>query len=140
MTARDLCAPSDDTLIGRLNAGLSQAPESELLAAAAALTRIHPTPAHLAALAARPVEYTTTRFACPFCRRYSRSKREPVADHMTRCWKNPAVRACKTCHHFCQQDTEPEVGLAAVEWCDAQDVGLDGIRDHCPLWAPQSAS
>ena len=90
--------------------------------------------AHKALFPVVPDRVTVTRYRCRFCRRYSRSKPGPVADHMTRCWRNPAVRACKTCAHH-QEAAEPDVGLSGFEWCDAQDVELDGIRDHCPLWA-----
>lgn len=125
MTARDLSAASD----------------ADLLADVAAMyDAVDPMPDGVAeqckaAIATAPYEYTVRRFACPFCRNFSRSKRPPVADHMTRCWRNPAVRACLTCAHFQRELPEPEVGLSGFEWCDAQDVELDGIRDHCPLWA-----
>ena len=49
MSARDVSALPDDTLMARLRAGLAQAPEAELLAAADALTRLDPTPTGLAA-------------------------------------------------------------------------------------------
>lgn len=99
-----------------------------------------PTPADLAASLAQPLAYQVTRYGCPHCRRYARSRPAPVADHMTRCWRNPAVRACKTCTHHCQEAAEPDVGFRGFEWCDAQDVELDGIRDHCPLWQLRGAS
>lgn len=136
MTARDWSALSDDALMGALRANAS---ESVLLEGADILTRNDPVPAGVSAAARAvidglPIKCTTVRFRCPWCRRFSRSRQAAVADHMTRCWLNPTVRACKTCTHFCQQDAEPDVGLDALEWCDAQDTQLDGIRDHCPLW------
>lgn len=93
-----------------------------------------------AQMAAQPIEYTVRRFNCPFCRRYSRSSRKPVADHMARCWRNPAVRSCITCRSFEQERAEPEVGVDALEWCRAQDVELERIVVHCPLWALRGES
>lgn len=115
------------------------APVSEQCAAADLRERVDATPATVlaaaqSALAAQPVEYTVTRFNCPFCRRYSRSNREPVVVHIARCWLNPATRACLTCAHFRSQSPEPEVGAQGVELCEAQQIELEGVRDHCPLW------
>jgi hypothetical protein len=101
---------------------------------------IAPTPIDLAARLAQPIAYQVRRYQCPHCRRFARSKPAPVADHMTRCWLNPAVRACKTCTHHHQEAAEPDVGLDGFEWCDAQDIQLDGICTGCPLWAMRSAS
>lgn len=143
---------SDEELVAKLHAGLGHAPEGELLAAADTLTRIHPTPADLAVLHAQPIECVTKRYRCPWCRRFSRTRRTAVADHMTRCWLNPAVRACKTCAFF-----EPGNGARPSAYCqpgeicscgveeeactreDGPDL-LGGLRDHCPLWALRGAA
>lgn len=54
MTARDLSALSDDALARKLHAGIGEAPEAELLAAADTLARVNgcPDPAALAEMAA----------------------------------------------------------------------------------------
>lgn len=39
---------------------------------------------------------TVTRYRCPHCGA-SRSKQAAAQAHADRCWKNPAVRGCKTC-------------------------------------------
>lgn len=39
------------------------------------------------------------RYRCPHCGR-SRAKEAAAKAHVSRCWQNPAVRACKTCVHF----------------------------------------
>ncbi len=45
-----------------------------------------------------PLVIQVTRYQCPHCRQ-SRSKKTAAIAHIGRCWKNPAVRACKTCQH-----------------------------------------
>lgn len=121
---------SDEELLAGLNAGLGHAPESELLAAADTLATIDP----------KPILTTVRRWHCPFCR-FVRSSRETVVKHIGQCWKNPAVRGCKTCRNFCQQEPEPENGVPAAEWCDA-DVSLpeSGLVANCPLWTLRGAS
>lgn len=141
MTARRLAGVSDDALLAALHAGLAEAPETELLAAADTLAAIHgPTPADLAAALAQPIACVTTRYRCPWCRRFSRSRKAAVADHMTRCWRNPAVRACVTCAHFSRTEPEPEVGLSGYEYCEAQHFELAAVQDGCPLWALRSVT
>jgi hypothetical protein len=71
------------------------------------------------AISAEPVEYTTKRYRCPFCTR-SRSSRKAAAEHMARCWHNPAVRGCKTCRHF-----EPYTSATDGECCG---LGVDLAR------------
>ena len=110
------------------------------------------TPADLATITAQPIACTTVRFRCPFCRRFSRSRRATVADHMTRCWLNPAVRACKTCAHFqlgndagvsayCRDGELCSCGVVEEECLreDGPDLA-SGLRDHCPLWALRGAA
>lgn len=147
MSARDLSALPDEALLARLGAGVGEAPEAELLAAADTLDRIHPTPADLTALHAQPVACVTTRYRCPWCRRFSRTRKAAVADHMTRCWLNPAVRACKTCRFFqpgnraglaayCYDGELCACGVVDEECLHSDGPELDaGLRDHCPLWA-----
>ena len=56
-----------------------------------------------------PDPIVVTRHQCPFCRRYTRADPAAIRDHMTRCWKNPGLRNCKTCEHHLPavQGTEP---------------------------------
>jgi len=157
VNARDLFGASDERLLAvvrehfeeadPLPPGLVSASQSALVDAAdlAALadprpdlptlldSGARPSPADLAARTAQPIKYRVTRFRCPFCTR-SRSSRKLIADHMARCWKNPAVRSCVTCRHFDVQPAEIEVGARGTEWCGAQDVELERIIVHCPLW------
>jgi hypothetical protein len=46
-----------------------------------------------------PEPITVKRYRCPFCRR-SRSSKRATAQHIARCWLNPATRSCKTCANF----------------------------------------
>lgn len=46
-----------------------------------------------------PIPVVVTRHQCPYCRR-THAKKPTALAHMGRCWKNPAVRSCKTCEHF----------------------------------------
>ena len=46
-----------------------------------------------------PEPVTVRRWRCPFCRR-SRSSKKLTAEHITRCWKNPLNRACKSCANY----------------------------------------
>jgi hypothetical protein len=106
-----------------------------------------PTPLDLAAQLAEPIACQTIRYRCPFCRRFSRSRKSAVADHMARCWLNPAVRACKTGAHFqpgngagistyCQDGELCSCGVVDEECLheDGPDLSA-GLHDHCPLWA-----
>lgn len=99
-----------------------------------------PSPAVLAAMSAQPIAYTVQRYKCPHCGGFPRSRRTLVVEHMARCWKNPAVKACPTCRHFDVHFPEIAVGAVGVEWCDAQDVELDATQTRCPLWALRGAS
>jgi hypothetical protein len=91
-----------------------------------------------------PELITVKRYRCPFCRR-SRSSRQATAEHIARCWLNPAVRSCKTC-------TSLEPGgdaCGCVPGCnwgspsgsipDSCDAGIDLSgelpKTSCPLWA-----
>jgi hypothetical protein len=130
MTARPLASATDADLLGEVR---------DLFDA------IDPVPAAVidatrSALTAQPVQYSVTRFKCPFCGR-SRSTRPPIVEHIARCWKNPDAHACLTCQHFERQAPEPEVGFYGMEWCGAQDAELiQGVVTGCPLWALRGAS
>jgi hypothetical protein len=90
-----------------------------------------------------PEQITVTRWRCPFCRR-SRSAKRAAAEHMARCWLNPAVRSCKTCANF-----EPAADACGCEpgcnWgspaggipdrCGAgADISDGEVRTGCRLW------
>ena len=46
-----------------------------------------------------PEPLIVKRWRCPFCHR-SRSSKRATAEHIARCWLNPAARSCKTCAHY----------------------------------------
>jgi len=73
-----------------------------------------------------PIAVVVTRYRCPFCPR-SLSSKTRMVDHIGKCWRNPAVRSCKTCKHFVREEGEPEVGLPDIEDCEA---GVD-LRGGC---------
>lgn len=91
--------------------------------------------------AAAPERLIVTRWRCPYCPR-SRSNKSVIITHMRRCWYNPAAKSCKTCSNFVPDDSDPDVGYNAPEYCDA---GVD-LREHreredvgpyplgCPKW------
>lgn len=95
-----------------------------------------------------PVPVTVQRFECPFCKR-RRSAKKAAAEHIARCWLNPAARACKTCAHFTDEPGgEPCIpGQAcdcnsAYQQCEAgvADVAGGRIMSGCPLWKPREVS
>jgi hypothetical protein len=93
-------------------------------------------------MTAVPVRIQVTRFACPFCSR-SRAKQGATAEHILRCWKNPANRTCKTCVHY----QAPQTGSPCVpgrhctcnDWDEACTADDGPEPDEfpvvaCPLW------
>jgi hypothetical protein len=93
-----------------------------------------------------PAPIVVQRHQCPFCRRYTRADPAAVRDHMTRCWRNPGLRNCKTCEHHLPavQGTE---SCNPGEWCacgdypegcdvDAAPTGATFPISHCPQWQP----
>lgn len=88
-----------------------------------------------------PVPVTVQRFECPFCR-CRRSARKATADHIARCWLNPAARACKTCKFFTDEPDGEPCGIGECDcsrgfWqCEAgvADVAGGRIMSGCPLW------
>ena len=69
-----------------------------------------------------PIATVVTRWRCPFCPR-SLSSKSRMVEHIGKCWRNPAVRGCKTCKHF-----EPYNMLADEESCSA---GVELSRNYC---------
>ena len=63
-----------------------------------------------------PIALVVTRWRCPFCPR-SLSSKPRMVEHISKCWRNPAVRGCKTCKHF-----DPYNMLADTEGCS---LGVD---------------
>ena len=96
------------------------------------------------AIEAVPEAVTVTRWRCPFCRR-SRSSKRATAEHIGRCWLNPAVRSCKTCAHLepggdaCGCEPGCNWGSPSGSIPDSCAVGVDvssgEIKTGCPLWA-----
>lgn len=100
---------------------------------------------------ALPVPVMVRRFACPFCKR-SRSAKKATAEHIGRCWENPAVRSCKTCAHLV--DVQGGGGTCfpgrscncndGYRYCGAgidfegEGFGPDFPRTGCPLWAAKT--
>lgn len=99
-------------------------------------------------MVAEPVPFLTTRYQCPFCLR-ARSTKRAAAEHITRCWYNPAAQSCKTCANY---DHEPD-----GEPCDPSSTGTchcndghedceagvdlsDGLKTGCPLWSLRKAA
>jgi len=95
-----------------------------------------------------PVPVTVQRYGCPFCGR-RRSAKKAVADHIARCWLNPAARACKTCAFFTDEpDGEPCVPgrqcdcNSGYRQCEAgvTDVAGGRIASGCELWKLEAGS
>lgn len=96
------------------------------------------------AVATEPEQFVATRFRCPHCRR-SWSSKKLAADHMGRCWRNPAARACKTCAHYFLHAAEPDVGYVGEEGCDLGVQwpeslrGVETLAVHCEQWEADSS-
>lgn len=82
---------------------------------------------------ARPLKHWGCDFRCGF----TNSNRKRVNAHEAKCFSNPAVRACRTCHYlnkeddlFCSHEGGP-------------DTFYDGdgkltLRQGCDLWEPNA--
>jgi hypothetical protein len=93
-----------------------------------------------------PVAIRVTRFRCPFCRRSS-SRKAGIRLHITRCWRNPAARACGSCRHYIPAEGggrmigDPGTDLGCAIGCETHetdpDADGDGIKRTvrgCPGW------
>jgi len=90
-----------------------------------------------------PEPVTVTRWRCPFCHR-SRAHKKATAEHIARCWLNPAVRSCKTCANLepggdaCGCEPGCNWGSPSGSIPDSCAAGVnisDGqIKTACPLW------
>lgn len=78
-----------------------------------------------------PIEIKVTRYKCPHCKR-GHSKRRAAVEHIARCWRNPAVRACLSCVHFDRDEDGP--------YCDALNaaVELEAVVVDCPTWSAKN--
>jgi len=76
-----------------------------------------------------PIPVVVTRWLCPYCHR-GRSRRGPCEEHMARCWRNPALKGCKTCF-FYERDSQGE-------HCNAGFRLKDGLVTKCTKWKPES--
>jgi len=60
-----------------------------------------------------------TRYRCPHCRK-SYAHRATATNHMSRCFKTPSVRSCKTCKHYdtseraCELDVDLETARCST--------------------------
>lgn len=72
----------------------------------------------------QPIPLTVTRYICPFCHR-GRSRARACLEHMARCWKNPALKGCKTCINFLGHDK-----------CGVGFNLKNGLVTKCQKWKP----
>lgn len=89
----------------------------------------------LRAKQAEPKVITVQRYVCRFCNR-GHSKKKAAVEHIARCWKNPALRGCKTCRFLDHDDNDPAVGYAGVgDVCNIEAIDLaEGLRTGCSEW------
>ena len=82
-------------------------------------------------------------WACQYgCRTNVQTVRKRMEKHESRCWRNPARRACVTCKHFSQYDDDNGMeGTGYLQtWHVRECLADDGIdlseklRHDCPLW------
>jgi hypothetical protein len=95
-----------------------------------------------------PEPFTVTRWRCPLCQR-THSSRLLASRHIARCWYNPAVQSCKTCIHYHSNESEPDVGWEAPEYCEAgidlttaavsERTGERTLPIGCPRWEQETA-
>lgn len=79
-----------------------------------------------------PMPVVVSRHQCPFCRRFTRADAAQVRDHMTRCWRNPALRCCKTCTHHQDADAYSDEACTHPEGPEYEAYRFPVL--HCPLW------
>jgi len=85
-------------------------------------------------------------FECdtPGCTKYFRRKANATR-HENSCWKNPALRACKTCKNLLTIPHEPEISAYGQLEC-AKGLTSDGPEDpfkflsNCDGWEPKNAA
>ena len=92
-----------------------------------------------------PLVIQVTRYQCPHCRT-TRSKKPAAAAHISRCWKNPAVRTCKTCEHYepagdgdhCFPGRPCGCNVYAESCAQELNIPEDQPATHCPKWEPRT--
>jgi hypothetical protein len=75
------------------------------------------------------------RYFCEHCQR-GRSSLSAIRNHVARCFKNPAVQACKTCAFF-QSSEGPSFDMVYPGCPEGCGEGIDisgGIKTACPKW------
>ena len=78
-------------------------------------------------------------YGCDFkCGRKVVLSKKSMADHESRCFYNPAKKACVTCKHFERQSDNNGVdGAYYNEWvnllCHAKDDCLTKLQNNCEL-------
>lgn len=88
----------------------------------------------------QPIPLVVTRHQCPHCRR-TWAKKATATAHIARCWKNPAARGCKTCHHHTPHEEGPYPEHPGwPEQCEEGRNLTNGLRTGCPLWIAISES
>lgn len=89
-------------------------------------------------LATQPIQVPVWRYLCPFCRR-GRSTAKAASAHIARCYKNPAARACKTCHAY-QPEEQGDYATGypgCAEGCHAGRDLRTGLLIGCSDWGPR---
>ena len=96
-------------------------------------------PPHAPTATGRPIARRVTRYLCPYCSRGHWSKARAV-EHIARCWRNPEVRACKTCPLYEPWSEGPyREHPGFPEGCGAGHDLTAGLRSGCADWKPDHA-
>ena len=78
-----------------------------------------------------PIPLEVTRYICPHCRR-GHSKKLACSAHISRCFKNPENRSCKTCAYH--ERALPDIGYAPAEPEACARGNGEAIPKGCDLW------
>ena len=78
-------------------------------------------------------------FACSFRCGFVRSKISVVIDHETRCFSNPARRACRTCGNYEPPTQEDEVDCYMDNLQEPTKQNNLGLRVNCNVWKGDTA-
>lgn len=85
-----------------------------------------------------PIRLTVIRWQCPFCS-CTRAKRATMAEHIARCWQNPAAQSCHTCEHRIEPSGDGFLEPFSPEGC-ARKIELPerGLPLNCSQWTHAS--